>query len=232
MKEKIENNLKTKIIGKNIKYFEKISSTQLVAKEMAEKNIENGTIVITDNQENGIGTHDRKWYSDAGKNIMFTLIIYPKCDVRNLNTITVDIAKCIVNTIEKIYHLKLEIKHPNDIMCNGKKLGGILTQIVTNGEDIRYLLIGIGINVNQEKFDGEIRETATSLKIELGKMKKSTSIKEKIEIGKNEEVEENDKEEDNNKIEWNDKEQELDRSTIVAEFCNLFEEYCIQNKII
>lgn len=232
MKEKIENNLKTKIIGKNIKYFEKISSTQLVAKEMAEKNIENGTIVITDNQENGIGTHDRKWYSDAGKNIMFTLIIYPKCDVRNLNTITVDIAKCIVNTIEKIYHLKLEIKHPNDIMCNGKKLGGILTQIVTNGEDIRYLLIGIGINVNQEKFEGEIRKTATSLKIELGKMKKSTSIKEKIEIGKNEEVEENDKEEDNNKIEWNDKEQELDRSTIVAEFCNLFEEYCIQNKII
>ena len=225
MKEKIENNLKTKIIGKNIKYFEKISSTQLVAKEMAEKNIENGTIVITDNQENGIGTHDRKWYSDAGKNIMFTLIIYPKCVVRNLNTITVDIAKCIVNTIEKIYHLKLEIKHPNDIMCNGKKLGGILTQIVTNGEDIRYLLIGIGINVNQEKFEGEIRKTATSLKIEIGKIKENRRIKEKKEISKNEGFEEN------NKIEENE-EQELDRAKIVAEFCNSFEEYCIQNKII
>ena len=243
MKNKIRDILKTKIIGKKIKYYEKIDSTQLVAKEMAEKKVENGTIVITDNQENGIGTHDRKWYSEAGKNIMFTVIIYPKCNIKNLNTITVDIAKCIVITIEKIYHLKLEIKHPNDIMCNGKKLGGILTQIVTNGEDIRYLLIGIGINVNQDKFDGEIKQTATSLKIELGKMGESTRIKEKIENGKNDLVEGNDKEEGKNKIEeksrikGNNKieklgEQELDRAKIVAEFCNIFEEYCKRKEIL
>lgn len=207
MKGKIRNNLKTDIIAKNIKYFEKTNSTQLVAKEMAEEKVENGTLVITNDQGNGIGTHDRKWYSEAGKNIMFTLIIYPKCDIKHLNTITVDIAKCIIDTIEKLYDFKLEIKYPNDIMYKGKKLGGILTQIVTNGEEIRYLLIGIGVNVNQEQFVGEIKETATSLKIELGKIGESTRVRE---CAKG----------------------DLDREKIVAEFCNLFEEYCIQNKII
>ena len=207
MKEKIRINLKTEIIAKNIKYFEKTNSTQLVAKEMAEEKVENGTLVITNDQENGLGTHDRKWYSEAGKNIMFTLIIYPKCDIKHLNTITVDIAKCIIDTIEKLYDFKLEIKYPNDIMYKGKKLGGILTQIVTNGEEIRYLLIGIGINVNQEQFVGEIKETATSLKIELEEIGESTRIKEGAK-------------------------KDLDREKLVAEFCNSFEEYCIQNKII
>ena len=207
MKGKIRNNLKTEIIAKNIKYFEKTNSTQLVAKEMAEEKVENGTLVITNDQENGLGTHDRKWYSEAGKNIMFTLIIYPKCDIKHLNTITVDIARCIVVTIEKLYDFKLEIKHPNDLIYIGKKVGGILTQIVTNGEKIRYLLIGIGININQEQFEGEIKETATSLKIELGKIGESTRVRE---CAKG----------------------DLDREKIVAEFCNLFEEYCIQNKII
>ena len=207
MKEKIRINLKTEIIAKNIKYFEKTNSTQLVAKEMAEEKVENGTLVITNDQENGLGTHDRKWYSEAGKNIMFTLIIYPKCDIKHLNTITVDIAKCIVDTIEKLYDFKLEIKHPNDIMYNGKKIGGILTQIVTNGEKIRYLLIGIGINVNQEQFEGEIKETATSLKIELGKIGESTKARECAK-------------------------KDLEREKLVAEFCNSFEEYCLQNKII
>lgn len=219
MKKKIEENLNTKIIGRNIKYFEKLNSTQLVARELAENNEKDGTIVITDNQEKGIGTHARKWYSESGKNIMFTLIIYPKCDIKHLNTVTVDIAKCIVNTIEKLYNFKLEIKYPNDIMYKGKKLGGILTQIITSGEEIRYLLIGIGLNINQKEFKGEIKETATSLRIELEKIKENTQKKGKIELEKNTKLE-------------GKEEKKLDRAKIIAEFCNLFEEYCIENKII
>ena len=99
---------------------------------------------------------------------MFTLIVYPKCNLKKLNTITVDIAKCLIYSIEKIYNIKLDIKSPNDIMYNKKKIGGILTQIVTSGEEIKYLLIGIGINVNQEEFPHEIKDIATSLKSEFG----------------------------------------------------------------
>ena len=168
MENKIKNFLSTKFLAKDIKFFESLESTQLTAKKMAEERVENGTIVITDNQKKGIGTHDRKWYSEKGKNILFTLIIYPKCNLKELNTITVDIAKCLIYSIEKIYNIKLDIKSPNDIIYNKKKLGGILTQIVTSGEEIKYLLIGIGINVNQEKFPDEIKDIATSLKSEFG----------------------------------------------------------------
>ena len=225
IKEKIEENIKTKIIGRNIEYFETIGSTQVEAKKMAEHNVQNGTIVIAENQENGIGTHDRKWYSEAGKNIMFTLIIYPKCRVEKLSTITVDIAKKIVSVIDNLYSFKLEIKTPNDIMSDGKKLGGILTQIVTSGDKIRHLLIGIGLNINQEKFKGEIKENATSLILELREYKnliqKENKRKIKSLIMNNE----------NLKI-GEDLNLELDREKIIAEFCNAFESYCKNKGIL
>ena len=194
MENKIKSFLSTKFLAKDIKFFESLESTQLTAKKMAEERVENGTIVITDNQKKGIGTHDRKWYSEKGKNILFTLIIYPKCNLKELNTITVDIAKCLIYSIEKIYNIKLDIKSPNDIIYNKKKLGGILTQIVTSGEEIKYLLIGIGINVNQEKFPDEIKDIATSLKSEFG--------------------------------------MDFSREKIISEFCNIFEEYCLNKNII
>lgn len=194
MVKKIKKNLKTKILGKNIKYFQEINSTQLVAKQMADSKVENGTIILAENQYDGVGTHDRKWYSEAEKNILFTLILYPKCKINELSTITVDIAKCLINTVEKLYNYKLDIKNPNDIMYNSKKIGGILTQIITNGEKIKYLLIGIGMNVNQDEFPKEIENIASSLKKEFGI--------------------------------------EFSREEIIAEFCNTFEEYCKEKKVI
>ena len=169
MKEKNESFLERKGIGKKQIYFEELESTQQEAKKMAELNVQNGTIIVTDYQTKGRGTHDRKWYSEKNKNLTFTLIIYPKCTIKELEGFTFDIAQCMKNSIEKLYGVKLDIKKPNDIMCNGKKLGGILTQIVTKGEEIKYLLIGIGVNVNSENFDEEIKNIATSLKIEFGK---------------------------------------------------------------
>ena len=186
--------LKTKIIAKNTLYFKEINSTQIQAKELAEQNIENGTIIIADYQTEGMGTHGRSWYSEREKNLAFSIIIYPKCTIQKLDTFSVDVARCITRTIEKLYGYKLDIKNPNDIIYNKKKIGGILTQIVTNGGKIKYSLIGIGFNVNGEKFPAELKNIATSMKLEFGK--------------------------------------EFSREEILSEFCNLFEEYCILNKII
>lgn len=167
MREKSNIFFHTSVIGKKIKFFEEIFSTQIEAKKLAESGIENGTMILADCQTNGIGTHNRKWYSEKGKNISFTLILYPKCKVKELESLTVDIAKCIVNSIYDLYGYKLDIKLPNDIMYGGKKIGGILTQIVSKGENIKYLLIGIGLNVNGEKFPEDLKEIATSLKLEF-----------------------------------------------------------------
>ena len=141
--------------------------TLLKAKELAENNVQNGTIIITDNQTKGIGTHDRKWISSKSKNLTFTIILYPHCGIDNLNTLTIDIAKKLVQTIYELYNYKLNIKEPNDIMINGKKIGGILTQITTTGNKIKYLLIGIGFNVNQTYFENDLVDIATSLKLEF-----------------------------------------------------------------
>lgn len=131
MKVKIQEKITSEVIAKNIIYFDELDSTQKYAKKLAEEGIENGTMILTNNQIDGIGTHERKWHSEEGKNISFTLIIYPKCAISELDTLTVDIAKCIVDTVYEIYGAKLDIKKPNDLMCNGKKIGGILTQITT-----------------------------------------------------------------------------------------------------
>ena len=162
-------NKELKIIGKNRIYFSEIDSTQLKAKGLAEEKVENGTIVITDNQINGIGTHDRKWYTSKAKNLTFTLIVYPKCSIEKLNTLTIDIAKIITNAIYMLYNYNLEIKKPNDIVYNGKKMGGILTQITSSGNRIKYLLIGIGFNINQIEFNEELKDIATSMKKEFKK---------------------------------------------------------------
>lgn len=131
MKVKTQEKITSEVIAKNIIYFDELDSTQKYAKKLAEEGIENGTMILTNNQIDGIGKHERKWHSEEGKNISFTLIIYPKCAISELDTLTVDIAKCIVDTVYEIYGAKLDIKKPNDLMCNGKKIGGILTQITT-----------------------------------------------------------------------------------------------------
>lgn len=176
-------NKKTKIIGNNIIYFKEINSTQTKIRELAEKKVENGTVVITDNQTNGIGTHDRKWYTEKAKNLTFSMVVYPKCTVKQLDTLTIDIAKIITNAIKKLYGIKLDIKKPNDVIFNGKKIGGILTQIISSGEKIKYLLIGIGFNVNQVIFSDDIKEIATSLKFELNKEFSREDILEEILFG-------------------------------------------------
>lgn len=160
-------NMNTKLIGKNIIYFEQIDSTQKKAKELLKENVQNGSIVISDCQTSGIGTNNRVWHTPKLKNIAMTLIIYPKCRSTDLEGLTFNIATCITKAIQELYKVKLDIKLPNDIMYNGKKIGGILTQATTIGNDLKNILIGIGINVNQEVFPDEIKNIATSLKNEF-----------------------------------------------------------------
>ena len=162
------DNLKTKYIGKNLIHLKSIDSTQLEAWRLFEKKVQNGTIVVADIQTNGQGTHGRRWYTNETGNIAFSIIIYPNCNIKKIESITVEIAKIIVKVFEKLYDLNLEIKYPNDIVYNEKKIGGILTETKLSGEIVNALIIGIGINLNQEKFPDEIEDIATSIKNEFG----------------------------------------------------------------
>ena len=147
-----------------------------------------GKIIIAEVQTAGIGTKGRKWYTGEGKNIAMTIILHPTCKIEELEGLTIKIAKSIQKAIYELYSYKLEIKKPNDLILNGKKICGILTEIHTMGEKINYLLISFGFNVNEDGFSEETKEIATSLKKEFNKEFKREEIIIKI-IDKLEEIE-------------------------------------------
>ena len=162
-------NLRTSYLGKTAIYYETIDSTQKeIHRRIKANNIENGTVIFADIQTDGIGTHGRKWYTDEENNIAFSIFIELNCNVNLLNGLTKDIAKIIVDILDSKYKVQLEIKEPNDIYYNCKKVGGILTEIKTNKEIAKQLIIGVGLNTNKNSFPDDISQTATSIIKEFG----------------------------------------------------------------
>ena len=166
--EKIKH-AKTKVIGKQIEYYNEIPSTHTYAKQIAKDVNNNGKVILAEIQTQGIGTKGRKWYTGEGKNLAVTIILHPQGNVEKLDGLTVKIAEEIKKAIKELYGYTLDIKEPNDLLMNNKKICGILTEIHTIGEKIQYLIISFGFNVNEEKFSEETKEIATSLKRETGK---------------------------------------------------------------
>lgn len=162
-------NLKTNYLGRNAIYYKNIDSTQKEIYRRIEKNsIINGTIIFADLQTDAIGTHGRKWYTDEENNVAFSIFVELNCGINKLEGLTLEIAKIIVHILKQKYDVELEIKEPNDIYYNNKKVGGILTEIKTNHEQVKYLIVGIGINTNKERFNKDINLVATSIIKEFG----------------------------------------------------------------
>ena len=150
-------------------YYKTIDSTQKeVFRRIEENNIKNGTVIYSDLQTSGVGTHGRVWYTDEENNIAFSFFIEMNCDLENLNGITLEIAETILQVFASKYDIYLQIKEPNDIYCNGKKLGGILTESKIFTGKVKYLVVGIGINTNKQNFPQDIKDIATSIKKEFG----------------------------------------------------------------
>lgn len=167
------------IIGNEILLYNEIDSTQEEAKRIMNK-VKEGTVIIANNQIDGKGTHGKKWYTEKTSNIIMSIILFPNIEVEKLKNITLDIASVIVDTIYELYNYKLTISYPNDIVLNGKKLGGILTNISTQGGIAKDIIIGIGLNINQVQFPEEIVDIATSLRKEYEIIFNKKEIIEKI----------------------------------------------------
>ncbi len=163
----MSNKLNTKYLGKEVLEFKEIDSTQ---KELWRRieigNASNGCVVIAERQTDGIGTHGRKWYTDSG-NITFSFSIFPNCNIRKLENLTYKIAEILKEVFKDLYDISLDIKLPNDLMINGKKVGGILTETKLQGENVKVLVIGVGINTDVTSFPEELEEKATSIKKEF-----------------------------------------------------------------
>lgn len=164
----IATRLNTRWIGKNIKSFNEIDSTNNEAKRFAENGGINGDLIVSEVQTNGKGRRGRNWISPKGTGIWFTLLLKPDIRTENVSMITLVIGMAVAKAVNSLYDLKVSIKWPNDVIVNSKKITGILTEMSTELDYINYVVVGVGINVNIENFEDEIKDKATSLKIELG----------------------------------------------------------------
>src|SRR5690606_13598535 len=140
------------------------------AHKLAQEGAPGGTVVLTETQTAGRGRIARKWDSAAGKGVWMSVILRPDVVPQKAPQFTLVTAVAVVRAIEEVTKLQPKIKWPNDILLNGKKCTGILTELQSDADGIQALIIGIGLNINQEKtdFDPEIQAIATSLKMESG----------------------------------------------------------------
>ncbi|MCR5702253.1 MAG: biotin--[acetyl-CoA-carboxylase] ligase [Lachnospiraceae bacterium] len=162
----IKDNMKTSWLGKDIIYLPETDSTNTQVKRIAENGGAHGTVVVTDKQTAGKGRRGRGWISPSG-NCYFSILLYPDIKVDRASMITLVAAMAVAGAVKEYSGKETFIKWPNDVVVNGKKICGILTESSTDLEYIQYVVVGIGINCNQKNFDEDITNTATSVALEM-----------------------------------------------------------------
>ncbi len=166
--ELITAGLKTSFIGQRVLYYPSATSTMDIARVEAQKNSPEGTVVVADEQTAGRGRAQRAWLTPKGSSIALSVILYP--DVRRLPYLIMVASLAVARSIRAVTGLKPQIKWPNDVLLNGKKVSGILIENGICGNTISYAVIGIGVNVNLNCSGiPEISQIATSLSDETGK---------------------------------------------------------------
>ena len=166
----IASQLHTKWLGHSIYYFKELDSTNTEAKRIAEgagSEDWHGTVVVADMQTAGRGRRGRSWSSPQGAGLFFTILLKPEIDPSNAPMLTLVKAMAVVKGVEQVTGMQPQIKWPNDIVLNGKKIVGILTEMSAQIDYVNHIVVGTGINVHHKEFPEEIAKTATSLDLEL-----------------------------------------------------------------
>jgi BirA family transcriptional regulator, biotin operon repressor / biotin---[acetyl-CoA-carboxylase] ligase len=158
------------IIGRDIRVFEETQSTNDLVEKLARDGVPEGVVVFAESQTRGRGRLGRKWVSPARKGLWFSVLLRPDLRPQAATQLTVATATALVRAIQMQTGLRPEIKWPNDILVRGKKAAGVLTELNAELDHVKYLILGIGVDVNLAPSDlpAEVRKIATSLKIEAG----------------------------------------------------------------
>ncbi len=158
----VTHGLNTKFIGKSISYFDTLSSTMDIALQLALRGYREGTIILAESQSRGRGRFNREWFSPKYKGIYSSLILRPGIAPNSTPILTLLAAVSICEAIKEVVGIEARIKWPNDILIHNKKLGGILTELNARMNITHFVIIGIGLNVNNDK--KSLVAGATSLK--------------------------------------------------------------------
>ncbi len=161
--------LQSKVFGRNqYFYYREIDSTNNRARALATEGYPEGTIVVAEKQTAGRGRRGRNWYSPDNQGIYVSFILRPALPLKEISRISLLVAVAVAETLETELNLPARIKWPNDILINNKKIAGILSEAVTDTDGIEYIVIGIGLNINNQvqEFPDDFRTAATSARAE------------------------------------------------------------------
>jgi BirA family biotin operon repressor/biotin-[acetyl-CoA-carboxylase] ligase len=171
--DEIREGLNTNVFGKrDIVYFRETDSTNVRAKYLAGDGAPEGTVVVSEMQTQGRGRKGRTWFSPAGEGIYTSVILRPPIPPNEAPKLTLMASLAVAEALLSLTSLKIKIKWPNDILINGRKVAGILTEISTDMDSIDYVVIGVGLNVNTQRkvLPPDIRQKATSVFMETDKV--------------------------------------------------------------
>lgn len=168
-KRELEQGLKTKTMGQSIYFYEETDTTNNRARELALEGAPEGTLVVAEKQTAGRGRRGKVWESPLGTGIWMSLVLRPQIMPAGASVLTLLCGLATAEAIEVETGLSVGIKWPNDILINGKKAVGILTEMDCEMSQVHFVIPGIGINVNTTSFPPEIADIATSLYLECGK---------------------------------------------------------------
>ena len=167
-REELLSSIHTKWAGRQVVWFNQTDSTNIQARKQAESGAPHGTLVAADQQDGGKGRRGRSWAAPSGVGIWMSMVLRPKINPISASMLTLVLALAARKGVEEVTGQDAQIKWPNDLVLNKKKICGILTEMSTELMEIQYVVPGIGINISQESFPEEIAATATSLYLETG----------------------------------------------------------------
>lgn len=170
------------IIGRDIRVFEETTSTNDVIEKLARDKVKEGVVVFAESQSRGRGRLGRKWISPPRKGLWFSILLRPNIRPVAVTQMTIAAATALFRAIRAQTGVTTEIKWPNDILIRGKKVAGILTELSAETDRIKYVILGVGIDVNQTaaEFPADLRRIATSLRIETGQKQNRAELAVKV----------------------------------------------------
>lgn len=166
--ERIKGLIGSSVIGSRLVYLKSVDSTNEEVKRLARTEGEHGLVVVSDRQTSGRGRFSRKWVSESGGGLYFSILLRPDLPPSDIASITLSAGYAVCLAIRDYTGLDALVKWPNDIIIGNKKVCGILTEMAAQSDRIDYVVIGIGINVNNPSFPDEISDRAVSLRIAGG----------------------------------------------------------------
>jgi BirA family biotin operon repressor/biotin-[acetyl-CoA-carboxylase] ligase len=161
----------TRVIGRDIRVFTETTSTNDVVEKLAQDGVREGVVVFAESQTRGRGRLGRVWTSPPGKGLWFSVLLRPKLRPQSVTQLTIAAATAVERALRHETGLALDIKWPNDLLAGGRKLVGILTELNAELDHVKYVILGIGVDVNLDAaaWPAELRRVATSLKLETGR---------------------------------------------------------------